>query len=199
MRRPTVQGCGVAAPVEGGGSMSRSRLFAPTATAVVGAGAALFAALQPVASVGQAEGVPPSWWQPPADVRAMLQDVSADSLERYDAGLVRFRDPPHALDAGRPESRHRRGARLDQERVRQDRGDVGRTHDRRAAELHPAARAARPDADQDHQCDGVLNMDIIGSPDGGNGFREPRVIRLSTSACRPPRRPADKPLAVAGR
>ena len=25
---------------------------------------------------------------------------------------------------------------------------------------------------------GVLNMDIIGSPDGGNGFREPRVIRL---------------------
>jgi hypothetical protein len=70
--------------------VSRLGLLVVTAAAVVGGGVALLAALQPATSVGQAEGVPPSWWQPPADVRAMLQDVSADSMERYDAGLVSF-------------------------------------------------------------------------------------------------------------
>ena len=33
---------------------------------------------------------PSGWWRPPSDVRAMLRDVSASSLERYDRDLVGF-------------------------------------------------------------------------------------------------------------
>jgi hypothetical protein len=50
--------------------------------------AGLFTLLQPTAG-GHARGMP-HWWKPPADVRAMLADVSATSLERYDRALVGF-------------------------------------------------------------------------------------------------------------
>jgi hypothetical protein len=32
----------------------------------------------------------PVWWNPPADVQAMLQQVNSESLERYDKTLVGF-------------------------------------------------------------------------------------------------------------
>ena len=239
---------------------------------MVGSGVALLAALQPAASVGQAEGVPPSWWQPPADVRAMLMDVSADSLERYDAGLVSFGtrhtlstqdDPNRGIGAARDWIKSEfdkiaatSGGRMTvelQSYIQQPvprvptptritnvmatlRGTdptsadrvyvVGAHYDSRVTDVLNAtsdAPGANDDASgtaavlelarvfaphpteativfvafageeqgllgSDHfaqlaqdngwNIQGVLNMDIIGSPDGGNGFREPRVIRL---------------------
>jgi hypothetical protein len=56
---------------------------------IVGALAAL-PALRPAASVGQGEPIPAAWWAPPSDVRAMLGEINAASLERYDRGLVGF-------------------------------------------------------------------------------------------------------------
>ena len=69
--------------------MSRTRSFA-LASALVTAGA-VAALLGPAASgQGGGDNVPPTWWTPPDDVRAMLQQVSADSLEHYDRTLVGF-------------------------------------------------------------------------------------------------------------
>ena len=51
---------------------------------------AVLPAFKPATSAGDGEPVPPAWWQPPADVRAMLGEINAESLERYDRGLVSF-------------------------------------------------------------------------------------------------------------
>ena len=40
---------------------------------------------------------------------------------------------------------------------------------------------------------GVLNMDIIGSPDGGNGVRDPRTIRLFSEGVPTSETPAERP------
>jgi hypothetical protein len=252
--------------------VSRLRLLLLTATAVMAGGVALFAALQPASSVGQNERVPASWWQPPADVRAMLQDVSADSLERYDAGLVSFGtrhtlstqdDPNRGIGAARDwiksefdKSAATSGGRMTVELqsyiqppaprvptpttitnvVATLRGTdassadrvyiVGAHYDSRVTDVLNGTSDA-PGANDDASgtaavlelarvfaprpteativfvafageeqgllgsnhfaqlaqangwnIQGVLNMDIIGSPVGGNGFREPRVIRL---------------------
>jgi Peptidase family M28/Fibronectin type III domain len=243
-----------------------------SAVVVVAGAVALLAALQPAASLSQGEKVPPSWWQPPADVREMLQDVSADSLERYDAGLVSFGtrhtlssqdDPNRGIGAARDWMKSEfdkiaatSGGRMTvelQSFIQQPvprvpvptritnvvatlRGTdpssadrvyvVGAHYDSRVTDVlnatsdAPGANddasgtaavlelahvfAARPTeativfvgfageeqgllgsahfaqlAQQNGwNIQGVLNMDIIGSPDGGNGFREPRVIRL---------------------
>jgi hypothetical protein len=52
--------------------------------------AAVVMTLQPVARGGGHHGGPPSWWKPPADVRAMLADISATRLEGYDRALAGF-------------------------------------------------------------------------------------------------------------
>ena len=87
---------------------------------------------------------PPSWWSPPRDVRAMLGRDRLQEPRAVRPRARRLRDAPHALQPGRPEPRNRRRARLDPRPVRADRNHLGRPHDRRAAELHPAARVAHP-------------------------------------------------------
>jgi Zn-dependent M28 family amino/carboxypeptidase len=239
----------------------------------VAAGAvALATALGPAASVGDDDRARPSWWKPPADVRAMLRDVDDDSLERYDLGLVGFGtrhtlssqdDPNRGIGAARDwikaefdkiaaTSGGRMTVELDsyiQEPtprvptptritnvVATLRGTdptaadrvyvVGAHYDSRVSDVlngtsdAPGANddasgtaavlelarvfAPRPTEatiqfvafageeqgllgsdhfaqlaqDQGRNIQGVLNMDIIGSPNGGNGFREPRAIRV---------------------
>ena len=65
------------------------------------------------------------------------------------ARLVRH--APHAVHAGRPESRHRRRARLDPRSLPGERGQVRRPDDGRAPELHPGAGLADPGPDADHE------------------------------------------------
>jgi hypothetical protein len=64
---------------------------------------ALLAAVVALAVPGQSEpggsaDPPPNWWKPPSDVRGMLGDISANSLERYDRALVGF-GTRHTLSA----------------------------------------------------------------------------------------------------
>ena len=252
--------------------MTRFRLVASTAIVVAAGTVAVVAALQPQASLSQGEKVTPSWWQPPADVREMLMDVNAESLERYDAGLVSFGtrhtlssqdDPDRGIGAARDwirdefeKSAATSGGRMTvelQSFIQQPvprvpvptritnvvatlRGTdpssadrvyiVGAHYDSRVTDVLNATSDA-PGANDDASgtaavlelarvfasrpteativfvafageeqgllgsahfaqlaqannwnIQGVLNMDIIGSPDGGNGFRQPRVIRL---------------------
>ena len=252
--------------------MSRFRMPLLVLLGLVAGAIALVIALRPQASVGQGERVPPSWLQPPADVRAMLQAVSAESLERYDRGLVGFGtrhtlssqdDPNRGIGAARDwikaefdkiaaTSSGRMTVELDgfiQQPVPRvpvptritnvvatlhgtdptsaDRVYiVGAHYDSRVTDVLNATSDA-PGANDDasgtsavlelarvfaaHPAEativfvafageeqgllgsehlaqvakaggwniqGVLNMDIIGSPIGGNGFREPRAIRL---------------------
>jgi Peptidase family M28 len=70
--------------------MPRVRTFAPLVLGALMMAAAVFMTLQPAARGGGHDEGPPSWWKPPADVRAMLKDVSAQRLEGYDRALVGF-------------------------------------------------------------------------------------------------------------
>jgi Zn-dependent M28 family amino/carboxypeptidase len=47
-------------------------------------------AAQPTARGRDRDDGPPSWWKPPADVRATLNNVSANRLEGYDRALAGF-------------------------------------------------------------------------------------------------------------
>jgi Peptidase family M28 len=69
--------------------MSRSRLLAIAVAGALAAAVGAFAALQPATGSDRDEHSP-RWWKPPSDVRSMLRDISARSLERYDRGLVSF-------------------------------------------------------------------------------------------------------------
>jgi Peptidase family M28/Fibronectin type III domain len=240
------------------------------AVAALVVGAALIAVLQPTAGVGDDDRR--SWWRPPADVRAMLDDIDRRSLERYDRGLVSFGtrhtlssqdDPNRGIGAARdwikgeldeiaatsdgrmtvelqsyiqePASRIPEPTRITNV-VATLRGTdataadrvyvVGAHYDSRVSDVMNATAdapganddgsgtaavielarvfAKRPTdstivfvafageeqglygsdhfaqlADNnDWNIQGVLNMDIIGSPVGGTGVREPRSIRL---------------------
>lgn len=68
--------------------MSRRRSFAAGGVALVSGAALALAVGGPGASGGGQ--APPDWWAPPKDVRAMLGQVDAGSLERYDRALVGF-------------------------------------------------------------------------------------------------------------
>jgi hypothetical protein len=70
--------------------MHRVRTLAPVILGALMMAAAVFTTLEPTAQGGRHHGGPPSWWKPPADVRAMLADVSARKLESYDRKLVSF-------------------------------------------------------------------------------------------------------------
>jgi Peptidase family M28/Fibronectin type III domain len=249
--------------------MSRSRLL--VVAGVIAAAVGAFAALQPATSADR-DGRHSSWWKPPSDVRAMLRDVSARSLERYDRGLVSFGtrhtlsaqdDPNRGIGAARDwiksefdEIAATSGGRMTVELdsyiqqpvprvpvptritnvVATLRGTdassadriyvVGAHYDSRVTDVLNAtsdspganddasgtaavlelARVFAPEPTEativfvafageeqgllgsDHfaqlaqdngwNIQGVLNMDIIGSPIGGNGFREPRTIRV---------------------
>lgn len=242
------------------------------AAAVVVGGFALLPALRPATSSGQGEPVPPSWWGPPGDVRAMLGEIDAASLERYDRGLVAFGtrhtlssqdDPNRGIGAARDwikgefdkiaaTSGGRMSVELDSyiqqptPRVptptritnvvatlkgsNPDAADrvyvVSAHYDSRVTDVlngvsdapganddasgtsvvlelarvfapHPTESTivfvafageeqgllgsdhfAQQAKDAGWNIQGVLNMDIIGSPDGGNGIRDPRNIRL---------------------
>jgi hypothetical protein len=252
--------------------MSRLRISMLAAAGVVVGALALAGVLRPAASVGQGEPVPPAWWTPPSDVRAMLQDVNAQSLERFDRGLVSFGtrhtlssqdDPNRGIGAARDwikgefdKAAATAGGRMSVElesyiqepapRIPQptritdvvatlhgtdpsasDRVYVvGGHYDSRVTDVLNAesdAPGANDDAsgtsavlelarvfakhptdstivfvayageeqglfgsnhlaqvaqDEGWNIQGVLNMDIIGSPNGGNGIRDPRNIRL---------------------
>lgn len=239
---------------------------------VVAAALAALPVLVPATSAGDGERTSPSWWRPPADVRAMLREVDARSLERYDRGLVSFGtrhtlsdqdDPNRGIGAARDWLKGEfdaiaatAGGRMSVELqsyvqepasripvptkitnvVATLRGTdpqaadrvyvVGAHYDSRVSDVLDAESDA-PGANDDasgtsavlelarvfapHPTDstivfvayageeqglygsnhvaqlaqdagwniqGVLNMDIIGSPDGGNGVRDPRNIRL---------------------
>ena len=70
--------------------MSKLRFWMLAAAGLVAASLAVLQVLEPATSAGDGEPVPPAWWQPPSDVRAMLGEIDAASLERYDRGLVGF-------------------------------------------------------------------------------------------------------------
>ena len=71
--------------------MSRFRSLAFTmATAAVTAAATVAVVGPPATGHPGGGDRPPNWWRPPHDVRAMLGQVSAASLERYDRALVGF-------------------------------------------------------------------------------------------------------------
>jgi peptidase M28-like protein len=250
--------------------MSRSRLAVLAIAGVLAAAAGVFA-LQPATGAGRGDQ-PENWWKPPSDVRSMLRDVSATSLERYDRGLVSFGtrhtlstqdDPNRGIGAARDwikaefdkaaaTSGGRMTVELDSyiqqpvprvptptritnvvatlhgtDPTSADRVYVvGAHYDSRVTDVlngtsdapganddasgtsavlelarvfapHPteativfvafageeqgllgSAHFAQLAQDNGWNIQGVLNMDIIGSPDGGNGFREPRVIRV---------------------
>jgi hypothetical protein len=238
---------------------------------------ALLAAVVALAVPGQSApggsaDQPPNWWKPPSDVRGMLSDVSARSLERYDRALVGFgtrhtlstqTDPNRGIGAARDwifdqfkqiaaGTNGRMTAELDTfvqpvsprvptpttitnvvatlhgtDPASADRVYVVSGHyDSRVTDVLNAtddAPGANDDASgtsavlelarvlsqrpteativfaafageeqglygSDHFAElarqrgwniqGVLNMDIIGSPLGGNGVRDPRTIRL---------------------
>jgi peptidase M28-like protein len=252
--------------------MRRARSLLPALVAGLLSAAAVFAVLGPAARGRDEAQKPPNWWKPPGDVRAMLNDVDARSLERYDRGLVSFGtrhtlssqdDPARGIGAARDWIRDQfeeiaatSGGRMSvelQSYVQQpasripvptvitnvmatlhgtdpasaDRVYVVSGHyDSRVTDVMNATSDA-PGANDDgsgtsavlelarvfakHPTDstivfvafageeqglygsnhfaevakaagwniqGVLNMDIIGSPNGGNGVREPRTIRL---------------------
>jgi hypothetical protein len=90
--------------------MHRVRTLAPVILGALMMAAAVFMTLQPTAQGTRHRGGPPSWWKPPADVRAMLRDVSARRLEQYDHNLVSFGtrhtlseqdSPTHGIGAAR--------------------------------------------------------------------------------------------------
>jgi hypothetical protein len=63
----------------------------PRSVVVIGAAIVLGLVLAVAAARGGGGGQrPPHWWAPPKDVRAMLADVHASSLERFDRALVGF-------------------------------------------------------------------------------------------------------------
>ncbi len=70
--------------------MQRVRTFAPVLVGVLLSTAALFSLLQPAARGRGHHDAPQRWWKPPADVRSMLRDVSAQRLRGYDRKLVSF-------------------------------------------------------------------------------------------------------------
>src|SRR3954452_14313455 len=70
--------------------MPRVRTLAPIVVGAVMMAAAVFMTLQPAARGRGHHDGPPSWWKPPADVRAMLKDVSASRFEGYDRALAGF-------------------------------------------------------------------------------------------------------------
>jgi len=70
--------------------MYRVRTLAPVVLGALMMAAAVFLTLQPAAQGTRHHGGPPKWWKPPADVRAMLRDVSAKRLEGYDKTLEAF-------------------------------------------------------------------------------------------------------------
>ena len=70
--------------------MYRVRTLAPVVLGALMMAAAVFMTMQPTAQGGRHHKGTPSWWKPPADVRAMLRDVSARRLERYDKTLEAF-------------------------------------------------------------------------------------------------------------
>jgi hypothetical protein len=70
--------------------MHRVRTLAPIVVGALMMAAAVFMTLQPTARGGGQDSGPPNWWKPPADVRAMLKDVSATRLEGYDRALAGF-------------------------------------------------------------------------------------------------------------
>jgi Peptidase family M28/Fibronectin type III domain len=254
--------------------VSRFRLSVLAPLGVVAGAVVLFMALQSAASGGDGGGDrgSRSWWDPPSDVRTMLRDVSADSLERYDRGLVSFGtrhtlssqdDPNRGIGAARDwikaefdKAAATSGGRMTvelQSYIQQPvprvptptritnvvatlRGTdpssadrvyvVGAHYDSRVTDVlngtsdapganddasgtaavlelarvfapHPTEATivfvafageeqgllgsnhfAQLAQDQGWNIEGVLNMDIIGSPDGGNGIREPRSIRV---------------------
>jgi hypothetical protein len=252
--------------------MSRFRVVMLVAAALIVGGLVVLPALRPATSVGQGEPVPPSWWGPPGDVRAMLGEIDAASLERYDRALVGFGtrhtlssqdDPNRGIGAARDwikgefdkiaaTSGGRMSVELDsfiQQPVPRvptptritnvvatlhgtnpDADDrvyvVGAHYDSRVTDVlngvsdapganddgsgtsavlelarvfapHPTESTivfvayageeqgllgsdhlAQVAKDAGWNIQGVLNMDIIGSPDGGNGIRDPRNIRL---------------------
>jgi hypothetical protein len=67
----------------------RSRFVAVSACACVLLCAAAVLVGQTARGQGGAQ-LPPSWWAPPADVRSMLRDISAQRLEADDRALVGF-------------------------------------------------------------------------------------------------------------
>ena len=70
--------------------MQRVRSLAPVLVGALLSTAAIFSLLQPAARGRDHDGAPQRWWKPPADVRAMLRDVSAQRMEGYDRALVSF-------------------------------------------------------------------------------------------------------------
>ncbi len=90
--------------------MYRVRTLAPVILGALMMAAAVFMTLQPTAEGGRHHAGPPKWWDPPADVRAMLRDVSARKLKEYDLKLVSFGtrhtlseqdNPTHGIGAAR--------------------------------------------------------------------------------------------------
>jgi hypothetical protein len=78
--------------------MQRVRSLAPVLVGALLSTAAIFSLLQPAARGRDHDAAPQRWWKPPADVRAMLRDVSARQLEGYDRALVSF-GTRHTLSA----------------------------------------------------------------------------------------------------
>ena len=248
--------------------MSKPRSLV-VAVLVLGLGLALAVAVARGGGGGQR---PPAWWAPPRDVRAMLGDVHAASLERFDRALVGFgtrhtlssqTDPNRGIGAARDyirdqfqsvaaRSNGRMSVELQSyvqppaERVPEptritnviatlqgtdpksaDRVYVVSGHyDSRVTDVLDATSdapganddgsgtsavlelarvmASRPSEativfaafageeqglygsnhfaevakEKGWNIQGVLNMDIVGSPNGGNGVREPHAIRL---------------------
>ena len=73
------------------------------------------------------------------------RDAEGDQLAQHrelDPQARQLRHPPHAVLADRSRARHRRRAGLALRGVLALRGGVGRPHDRREADVHPAGDAA---------------------------------------------------------
>src|SRR3954451_11997348 len=252
--------------------MQRARTFAPVLVGALLSTAAIFMLLQPAARGRGHHHEAQKWWKPPADVRAMLRDVSARRLEGYDKTLEAFgtrhtlstqTDPNRGIGAARdwiksefdkiaatsggrmttelqsfvqpasdripqptvitnvlatlhgtdPSSAdrvyvvtgHYDSRRTD---VRDGTGDAPGANDdasgtsavielARVMAKHPTASTivfaavageeqglygsdhlAQVAKDAGWNIQGNLNMDIIGSPNGGNGVKDPHTIRL---------------------
>ena len=92
-----------------------------------------------------------SWWNPPRDVRAMLDDVSAKNLRKDDLTLVGF-GTRHTLST-QTDPKRGIGAARDWIKSQFDAGrrDVRRAHDHGRRHVHPAGVRPRPGADGDQQ------------------------------------------------